>query len=304
KSTHRIVAEGANTIDEAVYKKVRIEAAYRLSAPITEGFVKVKELGKLPMRLIGIDYFAEPPFRNYLSNAWDGVTLLAQPNAMTLSRPLAERKGIKLGDEVTLSYSGKKMVLQVAGLLEEQDGLNTYALSNVVIVDIATAQEVLGMVGQLSYIDLLAEEGDLPKIQKVLPKGVHIVKAASQNNTVQQMMGAFNLNLSILSLLALIVGMFLVYNTINFSVIQRRSLFGILRSLGVTNRQLFWLILTESAVLAVIGSGIGICLGVFLGRSMVDLITQTMNNFYFVANVTTLEIPARTLVKGLVLGGV
>ena len=77
------------------------------------------------------------------------------------------------------------------------------------------------------------------------------------------MTAAFELNLTALSLLALIVGMFLIYNTVTFSVVQRRPMFAILRCLGVTGKQLFQLILVEAIILSLIGSLIGLVLGVF-----------------------------------------
>lgn len=308
KATHRIVADGVAGMDEAVYRDVRIQASYRLSAPVAEGYVIVNEFGEQPMRLLGIDTFAEPPFRDYLSTSSEnsglaGITpFLLQPNALIVSRPLAQSFGLALGDDITIDLSGQETTMQIVGLLEPRDGMSERALGNLMFTDIATAQEVLGMVGRLSHIDLIAEESDLPAIEAVLPENVRIEKASSQSNTVQQMTAAFNLNLSALSLLALIVGMFLIYNTVTFSVVQRRPLFGVLRCLGVTGAQLFRLILLESAMLALIGSLLGLGLGVLLGRGMVGLITQTINDFYFVVNVTNVEIPMWSLVKGLVLG--
>jgi putative ABC transport system permease protein len=116
------------------------------------------------------------------------------------------------------------------------------------------------------------------------------------------MSAAFELNLTALSLLALVVGMFLIYNTVTFSVVQRRKLFGILRCLGVTGRQLFTLILAEAAVLSLIGAVIGLGVGVILGKGMVRLVSQTINDFYFVVNVQDISIPPLSLVKGLIIG--
>jgi putative ABC transport system permease protein len=96
--------------------------------------------------------------------------------------------------------------------------------------------------------------------------------------------------------------MFLIYNTVSFSVIQRRPLFGILRSLGVTGDQLLRLILMEAAVLSFIGGLIGLALGVVLGRGMVGLVTQTINDLYFALNVQDVTIPASSLLQGLLLG--
>ncbi len=66
---------------------------------------------------------------------------------------------------------------------------------------------------------------------------------------------AFRLNLTALSLLALVCGVFLIYNTMTFSVVQRRTLIGTLRALGVTRRQVFALVLAEAAIVAVAGHG-------------------------------------------------
>ena len=78
---------------------------------------------------------------------------------------------------------------------------------------------------------------------------------------------AFSLNLSALSLLALIVGMFLIYNTMTFSVVQRRGLIGALRVVGVTRREIFSLIVAEAALLGLLGTAAGLLLGVALAQA-------------------------------------
>jgi putative ABC transport system permease protein len=138
-------------------------------------------------------------------------------------------------------------------------------LSGLIFTDIASAQEVLGLNGRLSHIDLIADEPDLAAIEAILPAGVVIEPAAARGNAIQQMTAAFELNLTALSLLALVVGMFLIYNTVTFSVVQRRQQFGILRCLGATSGQLFLLILAEALVLGLIGAVLGLGLGVCWG---------------------------------------
>jgi putative ABC transport system permease protein len=116
------------------------------------------------------------------------------------------------------------------------------------------------------------------------------------------MTAAFEFNLAALSLLALVVGMFLIYNTVTFSVIQRRPLFAVLRMLGATGGQLFALILGEAVLLALVGSLLGLGLGVLLGRGVVGLITQTINDFWFAVNVQGVSVPVASLVRGLAVG--
>ena len=154
------------------------------------------------------------------------------------------------------------------------------------------------MVGRLSHVDLIAaDESALAAVEAVLPPGATLQTAAARQNAVQQMTAAFELNLAALSLLALVVGMFLIYNTVTFSVVQRRPLFGILRCLGVTGGQLFALILGEAMVLGLVGSLLGLGLGLLLGRGVVGLITQTINDFWFVVNVRGVSAPAGTLLR-------
>jgi putative ABC transport system permease protein len=306
RATHRIVPAGTEALEEAVYLNLRREMGYRLSAPVVEDYVLVEELGGLPMRLVGIDPFAEPPFRSYFGSSGnlESITaFLSEPGAIVLSEEVAARYGVTLGDFVTLDHAGQTEVAHIVGQLQADDTVTTQALEGILFTDIASAQELFGMQGQLSHIDLIVDnEADLASIEANLPPGALIETAASQQNTIQQMTAAFRLNLSALSLLALVVGMFLIYNTVTFSVIQRRPIFGILRSLGVTGDQLFRLIVGEAFFFSLIGAFLGVGLGILLGRGAVRLITQTINDFYFVVNVNDLAIPPSTVIKGIVVG--
>ena len=116
------------------------------------------------------------------------------------------------------------------------------------------------------------------------------------------MTAAFRVNLSALSLLALVVGLFLIYNTMTFSVVQRRSLFGTLRCLGVTRREVFALVLGEAALVGLVGSLLGLGMGAALGRVTVGMVAQTVNDLYFTTTVQDTGLPLESLVKGGVLG--
>jgi len=174
---------------------------------------------------------------------------------------------------------------------------------------VATAQEVTGQLGRLSRIDLIVQEGaagerllSRARARAVLPPGASIVEAAARSRSTATMTRSFRLNLTALSLLALLCGAFLIYNTITFSVVQRRSLLGLLRALGVTRAQVFALVLAEAAAVAVVGSAAGLAAGVALGSGLVRLVTRTINDLYFVLAVRELAIPAATLVKGAAVG--
>ncbi|MEO1589753.1 MAG: FtsX-like permease family protein [Cyanobacteria bacterium J06632_22] len=308
KTTHRIEAISPVGLDESLYQTLRTDLGYRQSAPVVEGYVVAEDLDRQPMRLVGVDFFAEAPFRNYFQGSGDqGIealtAFLTEPNTVILGQQTAQEYDVHAGDRLTLTLAGQPVTARVVGIAQPANALTRDALSNILFTDIASAQEILGMEGHLSHIDLIADhEADLAPIQAILPSGAKLETAQAKKNAVQQMTAAFELNLTALSLLALVVGMFLIYNTVTFSVIQRRPLFGTLRCLGVTQGQLFQLILGESLVLSIFGSLLGLGLGVLLGHSIVGLITQSINDFYFVVYVRDISLSRFTLLKGMAIG--
>ena len=309
RATH-VITGGPQGLDEVWYTKIRTTGLEVDSAPVISEYVTSPQLGDATLQLLGIDPFAEPPFRTYLS-AEDSVPVdelvafLTRPGAMLLSEDFAERNDLAVGSQITLLYGGNEYPGFIAGLLQPNDEFSRRALEGVLMADIATAQELTGRIGRLDRIDLiLPEESDelLAELQALLPPNVIVSPVESRSGAVQQMTQAFRVNLTALSLLALVVGLFLIYNTMTFSVVQRRSLFGILRSVGVTRGEVFILVIGEALVFGILGAGFGLMLGILMGRGTVQLVSQTINDLFFVITVTDFAIPTVSLLKGLLLG--
>ncbi len=313
RATHQIVG-GPNRLDMEQYAALRRDLGYRLSAPIVEEYVVAQNLDGQPMRLLGVDPFAEAPFRNFLGSAdSDGPTpdylgdMLMRPDSVLISTAVATRYGLTTGDEVSVKVDGQYTLLEIIGLLEPANELSRRALDGLLITDISTAQEVLNRIGKLDRIDLILPEGSdglsvRESIRAMLPASARLEESAGRRGTVNEMTAAFRLNLTALSLLALVVGVFLIYNTVTFSVIQRRPVLGSLRALGMTRREIFMLILVEAGILGLLGTMLGLVLGVLLGRGAIQLVTQTMNDLFFVVAVREIEVPTATLFKGGVIG--
>ncbi len=313
RATHRIVG-GPTGLDDALYRRLRVDLGLRDTAPVVESFVTAVELDQQPMRLLGVDPFAEAPFRSYLgTNGADApvadlTALLVQPSTVLLSEDLANRYRLKLGGNLTVRWNTHERSLQIAGLLRPSDDVTRRALQGLILADISTAQEIVGQIGRLSYIDLIADDrtpagqGLLEQVQAILPPDARIERSEARSETVEQMTDAFELNLTALSLLALLVGMFLIYNTVTFSVVQRRQVIGAFRALGVTRSQIFRLILSEAAAVGALGAILGLGLGLILGRGMVQLVTQTINDLYFTVSVREVAVEPGILIKGAVLG--
>src|SRR5690606_11666206 len=106
------------------------------------------------------------------------------------------------------------------------------------VTDIATAQEILGAAGVIDYIDLRLSTEQARELAAAAPGSTVLVPADSQGNAFTELARAFRTNLTALGLLALVVGAFLIYGTMSFAVVQRRSSYGTLRALGVSRGEL------------------------------------------------------------------
>ncbi len=313
RATHQVVG-GPAGLDERIYAELRTSGLSVASAPVVADMITSPQLGDRPIQLLGVDPFAEEPFRSFLITDRGGsaedpidvaqlVAFLTQPGALLLSEDLAGQYGLAIGDVLSIDASGRAAEGVVAGLLRPQDRLARRALEGMILADIATAQELLGQEGRLSYIDLILPEGASgDAVTARLPQNARLVAVSARTGALEQMTAAFRTNLTALSLLALVVGMFLIYNSMTFSVVQRRPLFGTLRCLGVTRGEVARLVLGEALLVGLLGSVLGIGLGILLGQGAVRLVTQTINDLYFVVTVRGIAIPPESLVKGLLAG--
>ncbi len=240
--------------------------------------------------------------RNGRDRGGDPTAFLTRPGAAYLGAELAAELGVAAGDTLPIRAAGELRELEIVGLLEPADDLGRQALRDLLVVDVASAQELLGLEGRLSRIDLILEPDEVAALERRLPAGVEVMAKSARSGTLEQMTRAFRLNLTALGLLALVVGTFLIYNTMTFSVVQRRPLLGALRTLGVTRKQIFGLVIAEAAAIGVVGSGLGSALGIVLAEGLLRLVVQTINDLYFVLSVRSLALSPASLLKGLGLG--
>ena len=300
RMTHQIISTRKNGIDEKFYTELRTKWAYRKSAPIVEGNLNIQ--GE-QYRLLGIDLFAEPLFSKALQPKNKGgfsteafMQLLSKPNSVIVSRNSAERLGMHLDQPFELSVNAAQHAIIPIGFFpEEQNSV----LDSLLLTDISSAQEILGKLGYLDRIDLILDGPEADQIVAKLPEGLSLKKRQNEKDALQQMTAAFRTNLTAMSLLAMLVGAFLVYNTMTFSVLQRRQQFAVERMLGVTGGQIFIHILVEAMLLGLIGSLLGIILGTVLGQGLLVLIIRTLNDLFTATDLTVLLLQPMLIIKGV-----
>jgi putative ABC transport system permease protein len=306
RATHRIVG-GPEGIPEDLWRRVRVEGGLRASAPVVEGYATALDLDRQPLRVLGVDVLSESAFRPHLAGRrlLGSVGLerfLTDPRAAIVGAALAERYRLSLGSPVRVRVQDHRQVLEVAGIVHTDDPDEAAALEGLLLMDVGAAQRLFGMGDRLSRIDLRATADDVARVRRLLPPGVRIVPAREQAAAAAQLADAFQLNLTALSLLALVVGMFLIYDTVMFAVIQRRAVFGTLRMLGATGGQVLALVLLETAAASAVGVVLGLGLGWVLGQGAVRLVSQTINDFYYVLAVRGAPLTLGSVAKGTLLG--
>ncbi|WP_421775439.1 FtsX-like permease family protein [Gracilimonas sp.] len=306
KATHQIRGAAEDLPDET-YRDIRIKAGLRKSAPVVEGYAQVEGMNRT-FQVLGVDPIAEAPFRDYASQQ-AGIELsdfISGDNTGLVAQSVADQLNAEVGNSIRVTVGGRPFSIQLIGLIEAEDDRSQQALESLLVVDVNTAQRLFNMEGSLTRIDLIlsqdSEEALKKRIQSVLPEGASIVRSESRTETVEQMTRAFEFNLQALSMLALLVGMFLIYNTMTFSVVQRRPLIGRLRALGVTKSEILTTVLKEALLIGFLGTTVGMVAGIFLAQVLVKLVTQSINDLYFVLSVQELSIGLFPLAKGIVLG--
>jgi len=305
RATHQVLG-GPAGLPQDVFRRVRVEARVAASTPVVEGYAVALDLDRQPLHVLGLDPFSDAPFRAHLtpSNAPDAsfARLVVDERAAVVAAPLAERYGLRIGSTLRLSVQDRIETLRVEGIVHPAEPAEAAALETVVLVDVSAAQRLFRLGDRVTRVDLIATEADLARVARVLPPGARVVAASEQAQAIGQLTDAFTLNLTALSLLALVVGMFLIYNTVTFSVVQRRAVIGTLRLLGATPRQVASLVLIETAAAAAVGAVIGLGLGFLLGQGAVRLVTRTINDLYYVVSVNGAPLTWASAAKAVVLG--
>lgn len=305
RATHVLRAEPAG-VEETLYAELRRRGLRARLAPVVEGHVSVPGEAPRTLQVLGIDLFAETPFRPHLGGAaargwWNDF--LTRPDGVVMGAESAESLGLEPGERFTVRVGGRPRTLVLLGEIEAPDALSKAALSELLVMDIAGAQELFDRIGYLSRVDVVVEgDAEREALAGALPPGVELQSAGRRHEAAAEMARAFELNLRMLGLLSLVVSMFLVYNTMTFSVVRRRTLIAHFRMLGVTRGGVFGLVMAEALALCALASAAGLGLGVALAHTLLDLVTRTLNDHYFIVAVSDVHPGASALLGGFALG--
>lgn len=217
----------------------------------------------------------------------DILSLLGDIDGVVLTETFAREHGIKAGGTIALSTADGQRDFRVRGLLAAK-GPAQAAGGNLVLMDIAAAQVALGRLGYIDRLELRPDGArDLDEVEAEVKRRIGdpvtapaVSRPERRGREVEQMQAAFRSNLTALSAIALIAGMFLVYNTVSASVLTRRQEIGMLRAVGTSRATVFALFLGEALCLAAPGCGLGLIVGRLLAQGAVTLTSSTVSRMY------------------------
>jgi len=304
RSTHQIVGTGL-TVPQDIFTLIRRDLGIHRSAPVISRHVKVSELGNRILTLMGVDPFSETHFRNLdvQPGNTDMSGIMTGSGGVLISRRLAREYGLDIGSTLDISLGSRRTAVTIAGFLDSDNNPAGRMLEGLVVTDISLAQEILDMGDHITRIDLILDrDAAAEKIRDHLAEGLFLVETEQQNLAVRGLSRSFETSLTAFSMLALFMGIFLIYNTVSFSVTRRHRLHGILRAIGATRSNIFFTVMAEVLVYAVIGSVFGVLLGILLGSGAVQAVTATVSEMYFTLTVSRTHISGVTIAKGLLAG--
>lgn len=277
------------SFDEAVYARVANHPQVALASPVLEistyALDDTSPTGRLPLRIIGVDALAVAaiaPSLMPVPSSDAGRFALFAPGKVFLN-PAAQQA--LHSPELRLQSGLELRRVSVAGSVGAGGG-------PLAVMDIAAAQELFGKAGQLSRIDLRLSAGaDARRVIESLqlPSNITATAPGDAAERVSNLSRAYRVNLTVLALVALFTGAFLVFSVLSLSVAKRAQQFALLGVLGLTGRERLQLVLAESLLLGVAGSVLGIALGSGLAALALRLLGGDLGGGYFSGVAPTLQ---------------
>jgi putative ABC transport system permease protein len=282
KATLQIVA-GETGFPEAVWDTVRDTPGVKIAEPVIEVIAHTAFPGEGNLLVVGVDMLGDSELREYQfeeseSEIGDPLLALAQPDSILISRAFADRHNLQEGDHLPLFTSQGRKEFIVRGIFKPA-GIGQIFGGQIAIMDVFNAQFVFNRGRNFDRIDLMNEpevkvEDLQQRLRERLPAGIEVQRPASRGEGIEKAVSAVTNGFLITSFIALLVGVFIIFNSFSISVNQRWKEIGILRALGVERPNLQRMFLGEAVVMGLLGSLLGVVGGFYLAIGA----TRAMNS--------------------------
>ncbi|HZL51260.1 MAG TPA: ABC transporter permease [Terracidiphilus sp.] len=272
KSTLEVTA-GETGFPEETLDTVRATPGVQLAEPVIEVIVHTAFQDEGNLMILGVDTTGDQQLRQYefdrsQTQIADPLTYLAQPNSILLSRAFAERHGLQIGSRFPIFTAHGKMDFVVEGIFKPT-GVGEVFGGNIAVMDIYSAQVVFDRGHNFDRIDLInspaVSVGELQgRLHAKLPAGIEVMRPEMKGQALENAVTAMRLGMLITSFIALLVGVYIIFNSFTIAVNQRWKEIGILRAVGVERRNINAMFLGEALFMGVVGSIVGIVAGFYI----------------------------------------
>lgn len=289
---------------------------------VVEGTVTEVDASAVPvrqLRLVGLDLavlgnlgtFAEGGLRFADDGGGEGwEERIGVGAGVWIGAGVARARGLETGDILDLVCAGRVLPIPLRGILE---GGADALPEDLLLADLPVVQGLLGREGRIDRLEVLVVDRTVrsdpvglsrveTRLRAALPDGLVLRPAEERLEARAEMTAAFRLNLMVLSLIAMLVGAYLILQALDTAVVRRRSEIGVLKSLGVSDRVIFAGWMLEALAVGILGSGLGILVGWVLAQGAVHLVAGTVDALYFATSVTEAGLTAGDVLTGTILG--
>jgi putative ABC transport system permease protein len=292
----RANVEVRGTLDDGSFPELQKVPGVTAATPLVERVVTLPDMPGEYLHVLGIDPLTNSTFENFKVSksaraSFDSDAWFGNPRSVAVAKKFADAHKLKLGDAIRIKFGERESDLVLSSVLEAKDGDAHFAA-----MDIGWAQELFGLQGKLTGVLFQISDPNNPapvceRLRHLVPPDVVVQAPGDRSGQIERMLSGFELNLTALSMVSLLVGAFLIYNTVTASVVRRRNEVGILRALGASRAKVRWLFLGEAALYGVIGSVAGCVGGVLMSNFLVGAVAKTVTNLYVLTSIDHFYLP-------------
>ena len=306
---------GSTGLAEDVLEQVRAVPGVAHAAPLLERTVSVtgprrakgESLLVVGLDTLGDPYFADDPLEGGAKvDVADPIAFLNAPDSLLLSGTMATRLGLRVGDVVEVASAIGVRTLKIRGLLPA-NGLAAAFGGDVGVMDVLAMQIAFGREGRFDRIQIALAKGEKrsrvrSRLVRALGPGVEVESPRTRADRQQNMLAGLRAGTMIAGAVALLVGMFLIYNTVSIAVVERRREIGTLRALGARSRTVLALFASEAALLGALGGLAGVGLGILLSDQLLVRASESVSALYLRISARDVPVPTWIWALGVVLG--
>jgi putative ABC transport system permease protein len=309
------VRAASGGFDESLLDLLRAVPGVQTVTPVLEQTVLLREDRARGERLLLLglnlassedDAFREHNRAEYEEIDRDPLAFLDSTSNIIISRALATRLGRKLHEKIALDTPDGAKNFEIWGLLDETELSNAFG-GQVAIMHYQSMQAAFRRGTSIDRADVaLGDSSELmataEAIRRVVPETMKVEEPQQKNTRIARMLTGLNTAMTAASIIGVLIAMFLIYNTMLISVVQRKAEIGTLRALGTTAKQVTRLLTLEGTLVGAVASALGLVTGVGLARLMLGGMTSSVGQIYMNVSEGKLRLDGGLLFRCFLLG--